>query len=198
MDAPVVDAVPYREPGGRTPAPAPLRLIQLFVNSYDDLTKKEIIGTPTELERWLSRRGFHPGGRTVRRSEIVRLHRLREALREVLAAHNGGPPPGSGTIATLNLEARRVCISASFSEAGDPALDLDLNGISGLLSSLFGSAIAGAERGMWERLKACRECGWVFYDHSRNGRGSWCTMAVCGSRAKMRAYRRRRARGDAG
>jgi len=37
------------------------------------------------------------------------------------------------------------------------------------------------------------DCRWVFYDGSRNGRGRWCTMDVCGNRAKTRAYRQRHA-----
>jgi predicted RNA-binding Zn ribbon-like protein len=54
--------------------------------------------------------------------------------------------------------------------------------------------------GTWRRLKACPECAWVFYDHSRNATRTWCGMAVagpngrsCGAAAKMRAYRARRA-----
>jgi hypothetical protein len=53
--------------------------------------------------------------------------------------------------------------------------------------------------GTWRRLKACPECSWVFYDHSRNATRTWCGMAVagpngrsCGAAAKMRAYRARR------
>jgi predicted RNA-binding Zn ribbon-like protein len=44
-----------------------------------------------------------------------------------------------------------------------------------------------------DRLKSCAgiACGWVFLDTSRNGRRRWCEMEVCGSRAKMRRYRRR-------
>jgi predicted RNA-binding Zn ribbon-like protein len=42
--------------------------------------------------------------------------------------------------------------------------------------------------GTWTRLKACRECSWAFYDHSRNGAGNWCSMKVCGGRVKQRAY----------
>ena len=44
-------------------------------------------------------------------------------------------------------------------------------------------------------LKACREetCGWVFYDGSRNRSSSWCSMQVCGGRAKASSYRRRQA-----
>jgi hypothetical protein len=52
--------------------------------------------------------------------------------------------------------------------------------------------------GTWRRLKACPECAWVFYDHSRNATRAWCGMAVagpngrsCGAAAKMRAYRAR-------
>ena len=48
--------------------------------------------------------------------------------------------------------------------------------------------------GTWARLKACRwdTCQWAFYDTSKNRSGSWCSMAVCGNRAKAAAYRRRR------
>ncbi|HEX6654657.1 MAG TPA: CGNR zinc finger domain-containing protein, partial [Candidatus Limnocylindria bacterium] len=31
-----------------------------------------------------------------------------------------------------------------------------------------------------------------FFDRSRNRSGTWCTMAVCGSRMKSRSYRSRR------
>ncbi|HCA85446.1 MAG TPA: hypothetical protein DEQ61_08115, partial [Streptomyces sp.] len=56
------------------------------------------------------------------------------------------------------------------------------------------AAIAAATAdGSWLRLKACEadNCRWAYYDRSPAGRSRWCTMQVCGSRAKMRAYRRR-------
>lgn len=39
-----------------------------------------------------------------------------------------------------------------------------------------------------ETVKACpgEGCGWLFLDP--RGRRTWCTMAVCGNRAKVRAY----------
>ena len=42
--------------------------------------------------------------------------------------------------------------------------------------------------GTFARLKACREhtCEWAFYDHSRNRSATWCSMEVCGNRAKAR------------
>jgi predicted RNA-binding Zn ribbon-like protein len=43
-------------------------------------------------------------------------------------------------------------------------------------------------------MKACPgdACNYAFYDHTRNNSRMWCSMARCGSRAKMRAYRTRR------
>ncbi|WP_199844976.1 CGNR zinc finger domain-containing protein, partial [Streptomyces scabiei] len=45
--------------------------------------------------------------------------------------------------------------------------------------------------GTWQRLKACEapDCHWAYYDRSPAGRGRWCSMQVCGARAKMRRYR---------
>ena len=53
---------------------------------------------------------------------------------------------------------------------------------------------AAQEGGSWTRLRACAnpDCGWVFYDRSRNQQGSWCAMAVCGNRLKNRRLRARR------
>lgn len=60
------------------------------------------------------------------------------------------------------------------------------------LVSRVAAAIAQAHAdGTWPRLKACEapDCHWVYYDRSPAGRGRWCSMAVCGARAKMRRYR---------
>lgn len=54
-----------------------------------------------------------------------------------------------------------------------------------------------AANGWLERLRTCPDCGWAFYDTSRNGRRVWCAMTTaqggrgCGSIAKTRAYRAR-------
>jgi CGNR zinc finger len=50
----------------------------------------------------------------------------------------------------------------------------------------------------WSRLKACPDCRWVFYDHTRNASKRWCMMNAagprsrgCGTIAKVRSYRER-------
>jgi predicted RNA-binding Zn ribbon-like protein len=73
------------------------------------------------------------------------------------------------------------------------ALRLDFDAAMASIATIV--AVAQID-GSWHRLKACPgvHCGWAFYDHSRNQSGSWCSMSVCGSRAKAREYRRRNRR----
>jgi hypothetical protein len=66
-----------------------------------------------------------------------------------------------------------------------------------VLLAVIAEAVATSN---WRRLKACPECAWAFYDHSRNATRTWCGMSVagpngrsCGAAAKMRAYRARQA-----
>jgi predicted RNA-binding Zn ribbon-like protein len=39
-----------------------------------------------------------------------------------------------------------------------------------------------------ERVKRCGGCNWLFLDTSKNGSRRWCTMEVCGNRAKARRH----------
>jgi predicted RNA-binding Zn ribbon-like protein len=49
------------------------------------------------------------------------------------------------------------------------------------------------EAGRWSRVKLCASetCRWAFVDESRNRSRTWCSMAVCGNRAKARSFRAR-------
>jgi predicted RNA-binding Zn ribbon-like protein len=44
------------------------------------------------------------------------------------------------------------------------------------------------------RTKRCEghECGWLFFDTTKNKSRRWCEMRVCGNRAKVSALRKRR------
>jgi len=41
------------------------------------------------------------------------------------------------------------------------------------------------------RLKQCEGCGWLFYDTSRTHARRWCSMQLCGNRAKARRHYKR-------
>jgi predicted RNA-binding Zn ribbon-like protein len=40
------------------------------------------------------------------------------------------------------------------------------------------------------RVRRCpaKSCGWLFFDESRSGKRRWCSMDLCGNRAKSRAH----------
>ena len=42
------------------------------------------------------------------------------------------------------------------------------------------------------RLCAADDCDWLFLDLTRNRSRQWCDMKICGNRAKVRAYYRRK------
>jgi predicted RNA-binding Zn ribbon-like protein len=66
--------------------------------------------------------------------------------------------------------------------------------------AVLAAVLTALHSGDWHRLKACPDCRWVFYDHTRSATKRWCGMTAvgprgraCGSIAKVRAYRSRRA-----
>ena len=48
------------------------------------------------------------------------------------------------------------------------------------------------DRREFGRLKLCpgENCGWMFIDESKNRRRRWCSMEVCGNRAKAKRFYR--------
>jgi predicted RNA-binding Zn ribbon-like protein len=79
-------------------------------------------------------------------------------------------------------------------EPDGPRLEPAVGGVPGALARLLAIVHAAMAEGTWARLKACpaHDCLWAFYDRSRNRSGHWCSMAVCGNRAKARNFRQRR------
>ncbi|MFR9779011.1 CGNR zinc finger domain-containing protein [Micromonospora sp. MS34] len=102
-----------------------------------------------------------------------------------------GPEPAE----VLDELFRRAPLTVAIDPArrARPAPLPGLSGVSVLVAEVGRSILAAVAEGAWPRLKACaaHECRWVYYDRSPAGRSRWCTMSICGSRAKMRAYRRR-------
>jgi predicted RNA-binding Zn ribbon-like protein len=67
------------------------------------------------------------------------------------------------------------------------------DGVRGAVGHVLAVAFLADLDGSWERFRECGspDCRAVFYDRSKNRSGRWCTMAECGNRAKVRAYRER-------
>jgi predicted RNA-binding Zn ribbon-like protein len=176
-------------------APGQLEIVRSFVNSVDLEDETEELGSPGELATWLAAHDLAGGETRATRADVDRAIGLREALRAVLLSHNGGPGAPAEAVSTLDKAARRARVQLRFREGAGTALEPDAGGVDGALGRLLAIVHASIADGTWSRLKACREgsCAWAFYDHTKNRSGRWCTMEVCGNRAKAQTYRRRRA-----
>ena len=177
-------------------APEPLRLVQQFVNSADLEEGKEDLDTPAALGDWLRARDLLRSGKEISGADHRRALAVREGLRAMLAAHNGGTPDPAA-VKRLEEAAGHASLRPSFPPGESPRLIPACQGVSGALAQLLGIVAASAADGSWGRLKACADdgCQWAFYDHSKNRSGRWCSMSTCGNQQKARSYRERLRKG---
>ncbi|MFE3151331.1 CGNR zinc finger domain-containing protein [Streptomyces sp. NPDC059218] len=162
-------------------APGVLVLIESLVNTLDIETGADTLDTAD------GRAAF---GLTER--EVPEARELREALRTACLAHAGHRPPGDAAPLLDRLLAGaplRVTVDAAGAAALRPATEP-----AGLTARVAAAIATAAADGTWARLKACEaeDCRWAYYDRSPAGRRRWCSMSVCGARAKMRTYRAKR------
>jgi predicted RNA-binding Zn ribbon-like protein len=177
------------------PAPGDLALVQRFVNSIDLGTHADELADPEHLGAWLREAGLAGGDAVFDDAARRRLISFREALRRLLLAHNGAELD-RGAVATLDAAARDAHVQVAFAPDGTARLAPAHGGAEGVLGRLLAIIARAEAEGTWPRLKACPgdACMWAFYDRSRNRSRTWCTMSVCGNRAKARSYRARQQR----
>jgi predicted RNA-binding Zn ribbon-like protein len=176
------------------PAPGELELVRAFVNSRHEDEEDEL-GSPEALQAWLQGHGLlGADAGPVTGADREHAIGVREALRALMLANAGGPlDPAAPRL--LEDAARRADLGLRFRSDGAVQIAPSAPGVDGALGAILARAVSAMSAGTWARLKACGEetCRWAFYDHTKNGSGVWCDMAVCGNRAKARAYRRRHA-----
>lgn len=174
--------------GTMNPASDPaqdLKPLESFINTVN-LERADPLAGPDELDTWCLQNGC--GG--LETPDMNRLRTFREALRGVLEANSGSADPSKAWAALepfVGTAGYRMRIDAP----GTPALEPAGHGAGRTIAAMLAIVYDAMRRGTWTRLKACRKetCRWAYYDRSKNGSGSWCSMAVCGNR--MKAQRRR-------
>ena len=181
------------DPGARAPAPGSLRLVQALVNTLNAEAGRDLLGTPAEAARWLAAARLMPGGSPLTGAQHAALVELREATRQVLGGHTDRrDDPEAASRLTMALASCRLTLAVD--PGGEARLVSADHDPFRRAIGVVGVAIAeAAAAGTWARLKCCPglQCGWAFYDRSASSRSRWCSMQVCGARAKMRAYRDR-------
>jgi predicted RNA-binding Zn ribbon-like protein len=181
------------DPGSRAPAPGSLRLVQTLVNTLNAESGRDLLGTQPDAGQWLARAALLPAGSALTAAERHALVEMREAIRGVLRAHTGGlRDPEAASRLTMALAPGRMALAVD-PAGGARLVSADHEPISRVIGRVAIAIAEAASAGTWPRLKSCpgSRCGWAFYDRSPSGKSQWCSMQVCGARAKMRAYRGR-------
>jgi predicted RNA-binding Zn ribbon-like protein len=172
-------------------APGDLELVRDFVNTLDLLPGTDEIEDPPSLATWLAEHRLVDGAPTLTDEDVARAQSLREALRAMLLANAGFPLPADAAEA-FDDAAATVRLRARAGKAGRVALlPADADGLDHAIGRLLSIIFSAQENGTWHRLKACAECHWVLYDHTRNQSAAWCG-SQCGGRVRARRHRRRR------
>ena len=146
------------------------------------------------MQEWIASVGLGPVAQ-VGEAELRDARELREALR-ALAQANAGAPLSAEAVGVVNRFARASGLSVELDENATVRFDGAASGFDGVVCRLLGIVFETTIDGTWQRLKACPNCRWAFYDYSRNRSANWCSMQLCGGRAKARAYRARRSAGS--
>jgi len=153
----------------------PADLVVRFLNTLDVEAGTDALSTLGTWRSWLSAEGLDEsfGVQTARTLGLAR--DLRGDLRAMASGEHGA-------------QARQVGIRVALTAEGK--VELSATTAVGFIAA---AAAKVAIQQRFDRVKICPadDCRWAFYDTSRNRSRQWCSMEVCGNRAKARAHRQR-------
>lgn len=153
-----------------------------------------------DVTGWLERQGMAQGrveGRWAQGALAAAARRLRETVRELVARRKAGRRP----LDTAPLNEFLARGASHLELCGETAKALHVERRYGtdspeaLLAPLAESAAGLLAEGDFELVRRCEGQGCVlwFYDRTKAHRRRWCSMSVCGNRAKVAAFRQRQA-----
>lgn len=187
---------PVHDGDDTPPAPGDLELVRSFLSLHDHEpgNTDSLPPAPESLAWWLETHELVPEHPT--EGDLTWALRVRAALRSKVGENMGRPRDGAA-VAFLGDAAREAGVRICLGCPDDLPLHVDAGGVRGAVGRLLGIAFLADLDGRWERFRICDDpgCSAVFYDRSRNRTGKWCSMATCGNRAKVRAFRERQAAG---
>ena len=152
-------------------------MIQAFANTLGASPGADQLGTREEAAAWLRTAGLLPAEAGLSNSEHAALLRLRESMRDVLAAHTAGrEDEAAAARLTRALADGRLVLTV------DPASAIQLASAARAsypnLVAVVAIAVAGsAASGAWLRFKSCSaaQCGQAFYDDSGSVAARHCS-----------------------
>ena len=179
-----------------SPAPEDLELLRSFLSLHDHVPGDPDSFPPgvDTLRWWLQAKRLVAKGSRPRAEDLRWALSVREALRSKVAEAMGAPRD-EPAITALNRAAASTGLRPCYGCPEGRPLHVEATGVRGVVGELLGAAFLAELDGRLDRFRVCADptCSAVFYDRSRNRSGRWCSMSVCGNRAKVRAFRERQA-----
>lgn len=181
-----------------TEIPAYLQPLVDFANTidveaqHDDFQKDDDFEAIETMRAWLAGHQLLTPEDGVDAAGYELVRSLRDVLRALfMANHDGTPSPEA--IAQFNELAAGVAVTVRITGDGS-SLEPAVSGAPSAAARLVALVHTAVAEGSWPRLKLCRAdtCQWAYFDASKNRSRNWCSMGVCGNRAKVRAYQARR------
>ena len=176
------------------PAPGDLEPAQRFMNLHEHApgVPGDQPPSPELVRAFLVNRGLMLEGEPMDEADFRLALQLIDAL-HAKVRENAGEPAGQEHLAAIDRVASAAGLIPRFGSGSRPRLEPSASGVRGALGRIVAIAFRAEIDGSWGRLKECAHdnCRGVFYDRSKNHSGKWCSMQVCGNRAKAKAWRER-------
>ncbi|RFU62237.1 CGNR zinc finger domain-containing protein [Bacillus sp. V59.32b] len=172
------------------PAPGDLEIISNLLNTWSipNETRKatDFLNTKQDLVQFLKMNKISPDIKV----DITELKTFRGDIRKAIEEQNG-----EFILPWLNLYSVKVGLEVENRVPKTVNVPVAENH---LISKLLCVVVDAISLSQWNRLKACPDCRYVFYDHSKNGSKKWCGMyaessegRACGTIDKVKRYRER-------
>ncbi|WP_029089191.1 CGNR zinc finger domain-containing protein [Brevibacterium album] len=154
-------------------------------------TPVERLPVPGRLDDWLAAGDLAVGGEQATTADLASAHRLREAIHRLGTAIARDEPMREEDRELLNALLREDQLCPQLTEAGLSWRPAPGRHVRGALSRIAHDAVmlfGGPQRG---RVKTCEnpECQGLYVDTSQGRNRRWCSMNVCGNRAKKARFR---------
>jgi hypothetical protein len=178
-------------------APGTLEVVRTFLNTWripnDTREPFDELVSLSAMQRFYSTWFGDSGGDSEVAIVPESVRQLRADLRNIL---------GKSDVLVLSewLSRQPVEVMLSPNAEGMPTLRYRPAGVQGcrLCAEVVALVVEAIAHQTWMRLKACPDCHWVFYDHTKNRNKVWCLMTAsgpqgrsCGSISKVRSFRER-------
>jgi len=157
---------------------------------------QDFFESDSDVVRWLVATGFVAEGTTARSGLLPAARGLRETLRKLVQRRKAGE---RGDLAAMNAF---LAEAQSYPQlAWDKSKTLTATRVRKdrtamqMLGPVAETAAELLVEGDFDLVRQCEDesCVLWFYDRTKSHHRRWCSMATCGNRNKVAAYRQRRA-----